>query len=334
MKRVKRLITSAIAGAMILQSAIPALAAVTDVTTFDDGSVYIKTDNHLKYENYPCWIWKDGYCYYYQNAGTILKNTTTPDGYTVDELGRWTENGVPQHNGYGSVRMGTDEYIGKTDDEIWTLMKDKLIGVFGNAMVQGDHSGPGQNGIYVRADNYTYGYDDNKVWYDFDTSTYGKVMNVWHNYGADNTYLTVTTGGEWSDEESNVVYPVAKAYYAQIPGIVEKEIKVTIGDNIGQELFNYIKQHADKTSKGYIPVFDDNGNVIHGISSLDDNYNKIFIENPDSSDYKRVKVESGAGDGICAETMDLSAWKNRTTDYGKRFDVEPHGYAIKIKVYN
>lgn len=46
------------------------------------------------------WQWMDNNgdnvseCYYVQDDGSILKGTTTPDGYTVNEQGAWVENGV------------------------------------------------------------------------------------------------------------------------------------------------------------------------------------------------------------------------------------------------
>ena len=47
------------------------------------------------------WQWIDGNCYYLdpqgQNEGALCRNTTTPDGYTVDLDGRWIVNGAVQH---------------------------------------------------------------------------------------------------------------------------------------------------------------------------------------------------------------------------------------------
>ena len=46
------------------------------------------------------WQWIDGNCYYLdtqgQNEGALYRNTTTPDGFTVDAEGRWVVNGVVQ----------------------------------------------------------------------------------------------------------------------------------------------------------------------------------------------------------------------------------------------
>ena len=47
------------------------------------------------------WQWIDGYCYYFgtdsgNNEGHLYRNGKTPDGYQVDNEGRWIENGVLQ----------------------------------------------------------------------------------------------------------------------------------------------------------------------------------------------------------------------------------------------
>ena len=46
------------------------------------------------------WQWIDGNCYYLdtqgQNEGALYRNSTTPDGFTVDSEGRWVVNGAVQ----------------------------------------------------------------------------------------------------------------------------------------------------------------------------------------------------------------------------------------------
>ncbi len=54
--------------------------------------------------SYPAnaWMWLDGNndgiaeCYYFNDNGYILSNTTTPDGKIVDAEGKWIDNGVVQ----------------------------------------------------------------------------------------------------------------------------------------------------------------------------------------------------------------------------------------------
>lgn len=53
---------------------------------------------------YTGWNWINGKCYYFNvtsgynglPGGALLKNATAPDGYTVNESGEWTVNGVVQ----------------------------------------------------------------------------------------------------------------------------------------------------------------------------------------------------------------------------------------------
>lgn len=55
------------------------------------------------------WQWLDqnqdgiSECYYYDDNGTMLTNTTTPDGYTVDSNGAWVVNGVVQTQTSGTA---------------------------------------------------------------------------------------------------------------------------------------------------------------------------------------------------------------------------------------
>lgn len=55
------------------------------------------------------WQWQDvngdgiSECYYYDDNGIMLTNTTTPDGYTVDSNGAWVVNGVVQTQTSGTA---------------------------------------------------------------------------------------------------------------------------------------------------------------------------------------------------------------------------------------
>lgn len=71
-----------------------------------DGNTYYlhdQHDNNFGYM-YAGWRWIGGKCYYFNTSsganglpyGAMFKNTTTPDGYTVNAAGEWTVNGVVQ----------------------------------------------------------------------------------------------------------------------------------------------------------------------------------------------------------------------------------------------
>ena len=204
MNRLKRLATGAVAGALAAAMTLTSFAA--NITyTYNPGGVtnYIKTDSYKGYENYPCWIWYQGYCYYYDQNGNYLTNTTTPDGYTVDELGRWTVNGNPIHNGAGNYKMHTEDYNGKSDDEIWSLMKEKLIPVYQDAIVSWDFDGIDADGIHRHIDNYSYGYGADIIWTDKYMGTYGGYgeTGIEHNDQRFGTYVTAHIGNDWSDLE-------------------------------------------------------------------------------------------------------------------------------------
>lgn len=58
---------------------------------------YYQEDNGSYVKN--GWRWIDGKCYYFDGQGICLLNTTTPDGYKVDNTGAWVLNGVVQIQG-------------------------------------------------------------------------------------------------------------------------------------------------------------------------------------------------------------------------------------------
>ncbi|MDO4264867.1 MAG: InlB B-repeat-containing protein [Eubacteriales bacterium] len=74
--------------------------------TDKDGNTYYLHDTHDDSFGYMYagWKWINGKCYYFnpvsgQNGlpyGALFKNTTTPDGYTVNEAGEWVVNGTVQ----------------------------------------------------------------------------------------------------------------------------------------------------------------------------------------------------------------------------------------------
>lgn len=301
---------------------IPSFAKVTS----NPGNGLVYTDNNNI--NYPCWIWLNGACYYYQNPGTVLKNTTTPDGFTVDADGRWVINGVVQSNGYGSYKMGTEDYNGKTDDEIWNLMFNKLEAVYANSIAN-------------TVSGLTYSYDaankDEIAFEPGEAGTYGNDITISHNNEYKRAFIYATIGAAWSDQANNVATAYSKASYAQKADVKEKTIKALVGDTVGQELFDYIRAHADKTAGGYITYLDESGNPVHGWyeTILDDNgyvVGEIFHENPTNQEYKTVWSET-CGNGMGMDTLDWSMWQNRITDYGKTFSVGVVDGYFRIIIY-
>lgn len=71
------------------------------------------------------WNWIDGKCYYFTSEGYCLINTTTPDGYTVDENGAWIIDGVVQTQetsvqtftfGDLSIKLPEDFFVSEISD--------------------------------------------------------------------------------------------------------------------------------------------------------------------------------------------------------------------------
>lgn len=61
------------------------------------------------------WCWIDGNndgtaeCYYFNRYGYCMINTVTPDGYTVNDSGAWTDHGVVQTKNVGSGSQNSSE---------------------------------------------------------------------------------------------------------------------------------------------------------------------------------------------------------------------------------
>ena len=118
----KRLLTITIAVVVTMSTSLTAFAAAGWQKN-DVGWWYVTNDlGTVWYAN--TWQWIDGNgdgvaeCYYFDADGYMLANTTTPDGYTVNADGAWTENGVvqvksvplptPNQNGTGSGAVPTE----------------------------------------------------------------------------------------------------------------------------------------------------------------------------------------------------------------------------------
>jgi len=261
---------------------------------YDTGSTEIFT-NYLgsrwasgRKKQLPGWTWVNGYCYYYTDQNlNIQKGGVTPDGYTVDEEGRWIVDGVLQHNGYGTYVMGTDElYAGKNDDERWEVMKDQLERLFANYMPGSDYA----LAMMSTKDSVFCGW----------TKDGGCAHDIIHNSQADYSYISAGIANSWNDNPGQ--------WGSYKTDIIEKTIKLVCGDHVGQELFNDIKAAADPCEGGprSWPRLDENGNLIF----FDENH--VYYE-----------IEPISSDGVNFNYFDLNKWNGRLTDYGKRMKIVP-----------
>lgn len=327
-KNMKKLAAAFLSVGMILSMSVPGYANVTS-TERRGTTTYVKTDNAV--ENYPAWIWRDGACYYYDASGHILKNTTTPDGYTVDGEGRWTVNGVVQSNGFGNYVADISDYAGKNDDELWKSMKRKLAKVYEGSIPSGLSNATDQWTYSITDDNQSY----DVVAYDVDNKTRG----IGESYAIKgysmypNDVFTVCLGRAWSDMASTMIDAAGTAHYSDTSFVHEKTLKTVLGNNVGGEFFNYIKPFADQTASGYVPAKDANGNLIYGtyqyVPDGKGDFNRIFVEDANGTEF-RIDAVSNAGDGINIDLLDLSNWQNRTTDYGRAFSIGTHEGTLVI----
>jgi hypothetical protein len=84
------------------------------------GWQWLDTDGDLLYE-----------CYYFGDDGDVLKNTTTPDGHTVDENGAWVESGRVKYRILNRADAKMSDYLAEIiqysqypelDDEVFAIL--------------------------------------------------------------------------------------------------------------------------------------------------------------------------------------------------------------------
>ncbi len=291
----KGLVTLLVAGVMAASAAMPAFALdlqqyygqdSTEIRTGHDadlGEYHVAAGHKNKY---PGWAWIDGYCYYFTNKNMRDKitNGTTPDGYTVDDQGRWTVDGVVQYNGYGSLQVGTDAlYAGKDDDARWQAMRGYLEGMLAEKWYSYDDA------VSVVSFNNTM---------DFNWPHTMAMLS--HNTG-NGDYLAITVGNGWNDSP--------ESYWNSRGEAIELLIKAMCGDHAGQELFDAMRKAAEPAEGGAYqePIYDENGEW-------------IMYKDPESG-FTKLKVVDRAtsGDGINFNYIDMAKWGSgqMKTDYGK-----------------
>lgn len=298
----KGLVTLLVAGMMAVSTAMPAFAL--DLKQYyGEDSTEIKTGYDSMLGEYrfcsghknkiPGWAWIDGYCYYFTNKNMREKVTsgTTPDGYTVDDQGRWTVDGVAQYNGYGSLQVGTDElYAGKDDDARWLAMRGYLEGMLAEKLTSRN-----QVVTFVSAKNYiTLDWPDNA----------GSIINDGKN---GNPYVTMRLYNEWNDSP--------EYYVNNLDEVTELIIKAICGDHAGQELFDAVRKAAEPAEGGPHKdvIYDENGN-----------YNMHY--DPETGyTYFDTKEYPTSGDGINFDYIDMAKWGSgqMKTDYGKSIYLQP-----------
>ncbi len=95
----KRAAVMALAGTLVMGSAMPSFAA---------GWQWLDENNDGIAE-----------CYYFDDNGSKLTGTTTPDGYTVNADGAWVENGAVQTQASSASGAGSNSVSGQTGAAGW-----------------------------------------------------------------------------------------------------------------------------------------------------------------------------------------------------------------------
>lgn len=245
---------------------IPALADVIRVSDYTQQTQNTTANqnqetNGKRFEA-PGWLWIEGNCYYFKNktltdgydywsGADLFTNGTTPDGYTVDEQGRWTVDGVVQTNSYGNEKLGMgDQYKNKSEDEIWDLMKNKIKEIWSNMYIGSNAS----KGYGESSSTFLVGGVDK-----FNGSEYILRRNPSRE---DNPFLCLSVPVRWTDWNliNNIYGSEDMANYATDPESLEKTLKIVLGDKAGQQVFDAYRNSAkNNTETYYIPNFNSDG---------------------------------------------------------------------------
>lgn len=298
----KGFVTLMVAGVMAMSSVRPAFALdlkqyyeldSTEIRTGHDADMgeYRFASGHKN--KIPGWAWIDGYCYYFtdKNMRNKVTNGTTPDGYIVDDQGRWTVDGVAQYDGYGSLQVGTDElYAGKDDDARWLAMRGYLEKML--------------------ADKWNA--DNNEVCFVSYSNTIvlnwpNRAGSIIHDGKNENPYMTLYLGNSWNDSP--------ECYWNYKSEQNELLIKAICGDHAGQELFDAIRKAAEPAEGGAHQdvVYDENGNY------------HLYKDPTTGFTYFETETYPTSGDGINFNYIDMAKWGSgqMKTDYGKSIYLKP-----------
>lgn len=107
----KKMLQKAAAAAVFLTlTAAMTVTASAAMWRNDDAGTWYEYDDGTYAKGGWVWIDSDGdglsECYYFNDSGYVLKDTTTPDGYQVNAMGAWVVGGVVQTQS-GSTGTGS-----------------------------------------------------------------------------------------------------------------------------------------------------------------------------------------------------------------------------------
>lgn len=104
------------------------------------------------------WQWIDGNndgiaeCYYFDQYGYCLMNTTTPDGYSVDTNGAWTVNGAVQTRSVSGTPAGGEQQNGnQTNTNVAAVALEDLEPVAKNYYSKRENVRTARNELWGKA---------------------------------------------------------------------------------------------------------------------------------------------------------------------------------------
>ena len=204
--------------------------------------------------------------------------------------------------GNGDIQTPDDSVMisDKEADELWKEKKSTISSVFKGATPL-----PGSAPYRESSDGREISFNPmtGGVYYD--------TLNITDEpVGEDSVLLKASFSGDWSDYAANTPVAGAKAYYNSLPAVYEATIKSLLGPEEGERFFSFIKNEADRMTKGgYILVWDENGT----------------LQSQWTDDY--------VGDGVGSSVTSYADWQGQATDDGLRYNVSRNGNGFTITIY-
>lgn len=95
-------------------------------------------------------------------------------------------------------------------------------------------------------------------------------------------FVEATIKGDWSDYAWNMNNTEAVAYYEQYPDLVRATLKLLLGENEGERVFQIVKEDADETDvhEGYAVIEDENGDITRPFEERDFGDGMVLDEYP------------------------------------------------------
>lgn len=138
--------------------------------------------------SYPSngWEWVDGNndgiseCYYFNEAGYMLANTTTPDGYQVDSNGAWLSNGVVQTKNLSATPTLSNTNISNAQITVNTFTAEQILSMTPEDAFKGYRNEETYWGYDYLKTAYELGLAD-KVWWKVDINK-NRWITIYEDY--------------------------------------------------------------------------------------------------------------------------------------------------------